>query len=628
MKTRKVPSGAAALCLLLLLAACPVFAGAVRVDKVDPPSWFTDLEMKGVMLLLQGENLAGCAVSADPSGSASAEVLGASANGHYLFVELTLSPKAAPGGVDLVLAKGGATTRVAFPLLRSCKGRHLPAGFSARDVIYLVMPDRFADGNPDNNVQPSNRAESRRDDLKGWHGGDFAGVSRHLEYLRNLGLTAVWLTPVCENAGPVSYHGYHATDFYRPDPHFGTMDEFRAMVDKAHAMGLKVIQDQVVNHTGPEHPWVADPPTPTWFNGTPGRHLSCDWNIPGLASPHASTVSQDATVRGWFAGILPDLNGDDPRLVRYFTQNSIWWVALTGIDGIRLDTYPYMAYGFWKQWFPPLRKEFPDLRVVGEVMEWVPSHIAYWQKGFPKTDGTAEGPESVMDFCTMTALRGVYAEKASWKPIRDLYMLDYLYPAPESVFTILDNHDTVRFATAVGSRGAVYRNALALNLLLRGIPQIYSGGEFAMEGNTDPENRKDFPGGFPGDTVSAFTGKGLGPDEKACLEWTRKVLGVRGKCDALQTGTFTELFADGDVLLVRKVGAQTEAVLLFHRGAAAREFAWGVSAFPGLKGEWTDVLRRGEELVVGDELRCALAPFDVRVWVRPVQPSAGGGKPE
>lgn len=610
-----------AISALLALAALATFlpaAAAPKVVKVDPPGWFTDLKTKSVTLLVQGENLADArAVSLSPS--LKAKSLRSSANGRYLFVQVDVLGKARPGAHGIRLLTPSGPVDAPFSLGLSCKGKHEPAGFSPADVVYLLMPDRFSDGNPANNSQPSNPEESKRELPRGWHGGDFAGLTARMDYFAQLGVTAVWLTPIVENAGPISYHGYHATDFYSPDPHFGKMEEFRAFVDRAHAAGLKVVQDQVMNHTGPAHPWAQDPPTPTWFNGTPQSHLNCDWNIPGLASPHSDTQARDRTTRGWFAGILPDLNADDPLLRRYLVQNSIWWVAMSGIDGIRIDTYPYTDMVLWKEWFPALREEFPRLTMVGEVMEWKPSHLAYWQQGFRKIDGSVVGPDSVMDFCWMRSLPEVYRGKEGWKPVRDLAGMDYVYPAPTMVFTFLDNHDTERFPTTLQSGGAIYRNALAATLLLRGIPQIYSGGELGLSGRTDPENRQDFPGGFPGDSRNAFTGKDLTADERTNLEWTRQVLAARKKCEALQSGTYTEVAGDGDVIVVRKKGASGEALLLFYCGSEPRAFEWkATGAASSLSGEWKPLVPAGKPLVVTpDGFSVQLSPYDVRVWTRP-----------
>jgi glycosidase len=595
----------------MLLAAEPVIA------KIAPPDWFIDLQLNPVLLLVEGRDLQGVTVnSTDPRLAAS--VLQVSANGHYLFVELTVPPGTAPGAYPLVFRNGAGEIRVTFELRPSCHAFHEPAGFGPEDTVYLLMPDRFADGDPGNNIQASNAAESSRDNPRGWHGGDFAGIRQHLDYFVQLGITTLWTTPVFENAGAISYHGYHITDHFATDPHFGRLDEFAALVREAHSRGLKVIQDQITNHTGPEHRWVDDPPTPTWFNGTRAAHLSCDWNIGGLASPHSTPTDRDRTVRGWFAGILPDLNSDDPLLRRYLIQVSLWWVARTGLDGIRMDTYPYTDYSFWQEWFPALRREFPRLGVVGEVMEWTPPLVAYWQQDAPKTDGSSEGPLSLMDFPTTRVLPEVYTRPDGWKAIRDMYRLDYCYPHPERLFTLMDNHDMTRFRTAVGDSGALYRNALAVLLLLRGIPQIYAGDEIALAGGPDPDNRRDFPGGFPGGGPDAFTGQGLGADEAAALAWVRQLLAARRRYPVLRTGGFTEIFADADVLAVRKEAGGGSALLIFHRGGREREFHWDQTAFqPRLDGHYRSVLSPGGTLEVqGNSFNSRLLPYDVQIWIK------------
>jgi glycosidase len=363
---------------------------------------------------------------------------------------------------------------------------------------------------------------------------------------------------------------------------------------------------------------VDAPPTPAWFNGTRADHRNCDWNIAGLASPHSSPAVRDGTVRGWFAGILPDLNADDALLRRYQIQNSLWWVARTGLDGIRMDTYPYTDYAFWKEWFPVLRREFPRLGVVGEVMEWTPPLVAYWQQDHVKIDGSAEGPLSLMDFPVSRALPEVYSQPAGWRAIRDLYQLDYCYPHPERLFALLDNHDSPRFRTTVGDAGAKYRNALGVVLLLRGIPQIYAGDEIAMAGGGDPDNRHDFPGGFPDGGADAFTGQGLEADATAALAWTRQLLDIPRRCPALRTGAFTEVHADADVLVVRKEAAGGSALILFYRGAQERDFRWNRPAFqPALDGRYRSALAPGRTLDIrGNDFACRLQPYDVQIWIK------------
>jgi neopullulanase len=325
-------------------------SGASRtpvVRKIEPPNWWVNYKPE-LTLLLSGENLNGARVESPtnviiPLGGQ------ASANGHYLFVHLQLASDLPAQTVPLRLTTSAGSTTVLLPLLARADGHGRFGGFSRDDVIYLIMPDRFADGDLSNDKPPGSTGVYDRNNAMAYHGGDLRGIQEHLSYLHDLGATTLWLTPVWKNTDS-DYHGYHVVDFYALDDHMGSMQDYQSLVADAHRLGMKVLIDYVVNHTGPHHPWANDPPTPTWFHGTPAHHLAPAYTFDGLVDPHASPREYLNTLAGWFANKLPDLNPDDPELAVYLAQNVMWWTEIAQLDGFRLDTFPYSTRKFWQGW--------------------------------------------------------------------------------------------------------------------------------------------------------------------------------------------------------------------------------------------------------------------------------------
>jgi glycosidase len=508
-------------------------AQAPAVHKIDPPNWWVNYTPE-LTLLLTGENLNGARVES-PTKRLRALGSEASANGHYLFVHLQLGSGLPAGTVPLRLTTSAGSTTVQLPLLARADSRAHFQGFSRDDVIYLIMPDRFADGDPSNDQPPNSDGVCDRSKQMAYHGGDLRGIRRHLEYLHDLGATTLWLTPVWKNTDS-DYHGYHVVDFYALDDHMGSMQEYQALVADAHRLGMKVLIDYVVNHTGPRHPWANDPPTATWFHGTPAHHLEPAYNFAGLVDPHASPREYLATLNGWFAGKLPDLNPDDPELATYLAQNAMWWTEAAQLDGFRLDTFPYSSRQFWSGWHERLRQIYPQITDVGEVSDPDSTITSFFAGGRKQFDGVDSGLATVFDFPLYYALRDVVIKGAPMQKIVDVLQHDELYPHPETLVTFIGNHDKPRFVTEEGSSPAKLKAAFSLLLTLRGIPQIYSGDEIAMAGGDDPDNRRDFPGGFPGDPHSAFTASGRTTEQQDVFAHVQSLLALRKSHAALRTG--------------------------------------------------------------------------------------------
>jgi len=523
-------------CLLALPAWTQPDARAGQapiVRKIEPPNWWVDYTPE-LTLLLTGQDLDGARVE---SATAGATVLGsdASANGHYFFVHLRLSPDLKPGSVSLRMLSAGGSMQVSLPLRARADSRGRFEGFSRDDVIYLIMPDRFADGDPSNDRPAGSTGVYDRSQPKAYHGGDLRGIRQHLDYLHDLGVTTLWLTPVWKNTDS-DYHGYHVVDFYALDDHMGSMQEYQALVADAHRLGMKVLIDYVVNHTGPHDPWANDPPTPTWFHGTPAHHLEASYNFSGLVDPHASLREYLSTLDGWFANKLPDLNQDDPALALYLAQNAMWWTETAQLDGFRQDTFPFSSRQFWSGWHERLRQVYPRINDIGEVWDGDSTITSFFEGGRKQFDGIDSGLATVFDFPLYFALRDVVIKGAPMGKIVEVLRHDELYPHPEMLVTFIGNHDDRRFVSEEGSNPAKLKAALSLLLTLRGIPQIYSGDEIAMPGGDDPDNRRDFPGGFPGDPRNAFTASGRTAEQQDVFAYVQSLLALRKGHAALRTG--------------------------------------------------------------------------------------------
>jgi len=512
------------------------------VDKVDPPNWWVDLPSP--MLLLHGAGLseakfaiAGHAVSVTRSDT--------SANGHYAFVWLAVK-NSVPQSIRIRITTPGGSLFVPFRLDRRAPAAH--AGFSATDVMYLIMTDRFADGDPANDPQPS-----ERDLPRGWHGGDFRGIEKHLDYLQQLGVTTLWITPVYDNdGGTQAYHGYSATDLYRTDPHFGSLADLQSVAASLHRRDMKLVLDTVPNHLGAAHPWAADPPMPDWFHGTRADHRIASDKFQAVIDPHSTWEQWHDVTEGWFANVLPDLNQENPRVRQYLIQNVIWWIESTGADGLRYDTFPYVARAFWQALNEELHRLYPKLTTVGEIFNPKPVTTSFFAGGVNRA-GIDTGLSTPFDFPTYFALRKALspregpsagARNDGMAGLEDILSDDWLYPHPERLVIFLGNHDTVRFLSQPGVSVADLKLGFALLATLRGMPQIYSGDEIAMRGGEDPDNRHDFPGGFPGDKEDAFTASGRTPEQAEVHDWLASLLQFRQHHPDFASGQQQDLFYD------------------------------------------------------------------------------------
>jgi glycosidase len=531
-------------CLLLV----STFAHAQKpvITKIDPPNWFT--HVPDSLLLVHGEHLENTTFTVDHSGARITDTK-ISPNGHWAFLTL-ITATARPGRLDIIARNTYGSTTAAYSLSAPRSQVEQPQGFNNHDVMYLIMPDRFADGDPTNDKLADFRDPDNRSLGRAYHGGDLRGIQDHLDYLQQLGVTTLWTTPLYDNSAGQSgqtYHGYSATDMYAVDPHFGTMADFRALVAAAHARGMKVILDTVPNHVGPAHPWVKDSPTPDWFHGTASSHIECDDDFASVTDPSAPAARRHILLDGWFANFLPDLNQDNPLVQQYLIQNAIWWIESAGLDGLRIDTFPYVPRRFWHDYNQQIHAFFPHMSDVGEVFNGNPKITSFFAGGRANlgSDGSFDtGLDTPFDFPMYFALRGALTHHKPMTAIADVLAADSLYPHPERLVTFLGNHDTKRFLSEPGADPAALRLAFGLLATMRGMPQLYYGDELAMTGGDDPDNRKDFPGGFPQDPSKAFTTQGRTDSQQTMHTWVAALMQLRLHTPVLQSGQQQTLLAD------------------------------------------------------------------------------------
>jgi glycosidase len=557
----------------------------VSIQKIDPPNWW--VEMPAPMLLVRGEGLNGAKFSLSDPGLGIAKTV-VSDNGHWAQIWLTKTAER-PEMVVIRATRGAESAEVKYSFGARKPGNAGFAGFSPTDVMYLIMTDRFADGDLKNDgphaedAATSAAAAAERAKPRGWHGGDYRGIEQHLDYLQQLGVTAVWVTPPYENLGAESYHGYHATDMYRVDPHWGSMADLQALAAALHKRRMKLVLDDVPNHVGPLNPWVQDEPTPNWFHGTAEHHIAGETNFEALIDPHAPERDRVGTLDGWFVDSLPDMNTDDATVAQYLRQNAAWWIEETGADGLRIDTFPYVGREFWQEYMAELKELYPRVTEVGEVSTVEPVINSSFADGVTRA-GVDTGLYTPFDYPMFWAEQDVFVKGAPMSKLGDVLAQDSLYPHPDRLVPFLDNHDRQRIAEQVQD-ASLRRVAFAFLLTTRGMPQLYAGDEIAMKGGDDPDNRRDFPGGFPGNARDAFTQAGRTEEQQAEFAWIAGLTKLRRDHAVLECGGEQVLAANADwLVMLRDMGHQRverceakgtgaprneRVVVALHRGSGA-----------------------------------------------------------
>lgn len=534
------------LALTLLLTMMLDMNASVKITRIDPTFWYVGMKQKSLQLMVYGANIGTANVKVDdPTVKLDSIVRLESPN--YLLVYLNVPETASPGNVKLVFTQNGSNTTKLYELkARTCKPEDR-IGFSSSDVLYLLMPDRFANGNTDNDkLKWMSPYKVDRHDPNARHGGDLTGIEKHLDYFTDLGVTTLWFTPILENnMKDGSYHGYAITDYYKVDPRFGSNADYVRLIQEAHSKGLKIVMDMIFNHCGSEHFWLKDMPSKNWFNNPDykNHYIQTSERLTPIFDLYASEHDLNLATNGWFAPQMPDLNQKNPYVLRYLIQSSKFWIEYANIDGIRMDTYPYADYDAMADWTNEMNNEYPHFNIVGEAWGLEPAYTASWQNNTRLTSKRNSGLKTVMDFSLMQQMNDAKVEETDadkgFGRVYNNFVYDYLYADVSHVMAFFENHDTERFLGNGCDTGAL-KQAYALLLTIPRIPQIYYGSEVLLNGVrkvSDGNVRKDFPGGWDGDAVNAFSGAGMTTAQIDMHDFVRKILHWRKGNDVISKGT-------------------------------------------------------------------------------------------
>lgn len=524
------------LAIILFTSLSTIFCQRISIDKIEPPNWWAEHSYNNIQLMVYGENL----------DSANVEIIGEGVvlkkvhvpkNTNYAFVDLLLNENVKPGQITLKFSNKYGVKKINYSLLKRENTNQVNQGFSNEDVVYLIFPDRFVNGDTSNDFLSNEKEEFEFGSLNGRHGGDIAGIISKLDYLKDLGVSTIWVTPLVENNMYMSYHGYAATNFYKIDPRHGNNELYKELVKKAHEKGIKVIMDHVANHIGINHEWVKQLPTDTWFNGTIEKHLPAEHNKTAYVDIHADEFSKLKGTLGWFENYMPDLNQTDSLLAKYIIQNTIWWIEYSGIDGIREDTYPYSNQKFMSIWAKEVLTHYPNFNIVGEVWKGEPAIIAAFQANsfFPKEYDS--NLPVVTDFAFRDVVIDYLFGKSDLSAIYETIGKDFVYSNPNNLLVFFDNHDVDRGMYAANWDIHKYKVALTLTLTTRGIPQLFYGTEIGMDGGGHHGRiRAPFPGGFNDDEQDCFTVDGRNEKQSDIYNFTKLLLKLRTDFPALSIG--------------------------------------------------------------------------------------------
>ena len=561
----------------MLLLHLPLFPQNInKLPKIEPPSWWAGMKHTHLQLLIYWENISESTPSISYPGITLEKIVKVE-NPNYLFLDIHFSKDVRPGTFPIEFYRKNELILSYDYQLRERKLQSAERqGFSNKDIIYLITPDRFANGNPENDTIEGMRENLDRSNKAGRHGGDIQGIINHLDYIADMGFTAIWLNPVLENnMAKYSYHGYSTTDFYKVDPHFGTNRDYQRLSLEARKRGILLIKDMIANHCGLNHWWTNDLPTSDWYNF---QHLekkpySTHFRTT-LADPYAADVDQISHSNGWFDTVTPDLNQQNPLLANYIIQNSIWWIEFADLGGIRQDTYSYADADFMREWSRRIMREYPNFNIVGEEWTKNPAIVSRWQVGKKNANGYVSHLPSVMDFPLHEALISALNKKAarytnSFTELYEMLANDFLYSDPYNLVMFVDNHDTPRFINHLAERADLFRMGLIYLFTTRGIPQIYYGTEIMLGNPVNSRDhaviRMDMPGGWAGDSVNVFRWTGLSKTQQENKAFLKKLVHLRKNTTALQTGHLKHFAPTNETYLMIRYDDESKIISAFNK---------------------------------------------------------------
>lgn len=625
----KLKSGCMA-ALTMLLGIGSASAAKTDVKEIHPPHWWVGMNHNSLQLQIYGTDIRDADFSVNYPGVSVDSVVRLDGSPNWQYVYLNISPEAKPGVMELQWKSGKQKLKRKYEL-RERREQRGAAGFSASDVLYMIMPDRFADGDPsiDHVASLRHDAPVDRSNPNVRHGGDLKGIMNNIDYIDSLGVTAVWLNPVLENDMPGgSYHGYATTDYYKIDPRFGSNNDYTLLIEQLHDRGIKTVMDMIFNHSGSAHPWVSEPPSSDWFNFQ-DDFRETNHKLSTISDIYASDYDRTQAQHGWFVREMPDLNQNNPHLMKYLIQNSIWWIEESQIDGIRMDTYPYADQHEMARWIDAVMDEYPGFNIVGECWFGETAVTQYWQKGSPVAN--AHGFDShlpvVMDFPLMLKVRNLepFTKRTDgWSGLSDIYgqmALDYAYANPMEVLRFLDNHDTERVIQKDIDNLDSWKQAITLLLTIPGIPQLYYGTELLMSGTReggDGNVRKDMPGGFAGDTVNVFTREGRSSLQNEAFDYISAINAWRKNSKAIADPTMVHYAPSNGIYLYKRGVGDDAAVVVMNGRDEVNDVDMSRYSQVLQPGETLVDVITGEEVILypSDNAAYTFKPRETRILVK------------
>ncbi|MCD7962182.1 MAG: cyclomaltodextrinase N-terminal domain-containing protein [Rikenellaceae bacterium] len=575
----------------------------LNIERIEPPCWWTGM-VTPLQLMIYGENVGSYALESVNSNVTIGEIYPADSP-NYLFADIEISPAAEAGLYEFILKKDGRSISFKYEILERSEKSALRKSYDSSDVIYLIMPDRFARG-ANNQEVPTDIAEAEdRTDALGRHGGNLQGIIDHLNYLEQLGVTTLWITPFqLDNEHKASYHGYACADYYQTDPRYGNNELYRQLVEKAHKKGLKVIMDVVLNHCGMAHWWMKDLPFKNWVH-IRQKDITSTYRLVSIIDPNLSSEDMKRTIDGWFDKNMPDIGLEYPFVLQYFIQVYVWWMEWAGLDGLRVDTFPYNDKYAAAKWTKALKEEYPNINIVAECWHSSPAIVSYWDGKKVNPDGYCSNLPSIMDFPLQEAINaGLKDPRSEWDAgmnlIYEAVAHDFLYTDPRSLMIFLDNHDIPRFDDNVEGNIGKIKAGFTMLATMRGIPQIYYGTEFGFRSNNlaagDSGHRIDFPGGWNDDKKDFFAGKGLSPEERDIYEHARKLFNWRRNSEAVHYGNTMHFLPDGATYCYFRYTADNSVMIFINASEKPVAIDWERFV------ERTRGYRKGIDIISGNQI--------------------------